>query len=288
MDFSQQAPLINPPSPHFSPYTALEFCVQANFDLALKHVLKFEGGYSDHPRDPGGATNFGITIGVLREFRGAPVTKQGVRALTLAEAARIYRSRYWDAVACNHLPSGIDLAVFDCAVNQGVGRAARFLQLAANVNIDGIIGPVTINAVNAAEQDALLGEFMAQRMRSYGLLRKLFRTFGLGWSRRLMATHATALQIMDTPQAPHPQKSPSPSRFSMKYIIKRLQEPSTYAGIAAFLASIGAFGFSEQDWNQIFAAIAAISAALAIVMKEKPKESSTPQNTAAPTNWPRQ
>lgn len=276
------------PPPLLSPLAALEFCVQANFDLALKHVLEFEGGYSDHPRDPGGATNFGITTGVLSEFRGRPVTKQDVRMLTLAEAARIYRSRYWDAVSCDHLPSGINLAVFDCAVNQGVGRAARFLQLAARVKIDGIIGPVTIDAVNAAGQDSLLREFMAQRMRSYGLLGRLFRTFGLGWSRRLMATHAAALQLMDPPQIFHTQKPPSSSRFSMNYIIKRLQEPSTYAGIAAFLASIGAFGFSEQDWNQIFAAIAAVAAALAIIMKEKPKEVLSSQKTTTPPNWPGQ
>lgn len=262
--------------------------MQANFDLALKHVLTFEGGYSDHPKDPGGATNFGITIGVLGEFRGTRVTNQDVRMLTLAEAARIYRSRYWDAVSCDQLPAGIDLTVFDCAVNQGIGRAARFLQIAARVKVDGVIGPVTINAINTARQDSLLCEFMARRMRSYGQLRSLFRTFGLGWSRRLMATHAAALRLTNTGQICNPQKPPSPSRFSMNYIIKRLQEPSTYAGIAAFLASVGAFGFSEQDWNQIFVAIAAIAAALAVVLKEKPKEILPPQNTTTPANWPRQ
>lgn len=262
--------------------------MQANFELALKHVLKFEGGYSDHPKDPGGATNFGITIGVLGEFRGAPVTKHDVRILTLAEASRIYRSRYWNAVSCDQLPAGLDLAVFDCAVNQGVGRAARFLQIAARVKTDGIVGPLTLNAVSTARQAPLLCEFMAYRMRSYGLLKSLFLTFGLGWSRRLMATHAEAIEIMNTTQIRDPQKPPSPSRFSMNYIIQRLQEPSTYAGIAAFLASVGAFGFSEQDWNQIFVAIAAISAALAVILKEKPKEISPPQNPPVPNNWPGQ
>jgi hypothetical protein len=74
----------------------------------------------------------------------------------------------------------------------------------------------------------------------------------------------------------------------MNYIIQRLQEPSTYAGIAAFLASIGAFGFGEHEWNQIFAAIAAVAAALAVIIKEKPTEISSPQSPATPPNWPGQ
>jgi lysozyme family protein len=172
--------------------------MQTNFDAALAHVLTFEGGYSDHPSDPGGATNLGITIDVLSAYRGQRVSKDEVRALTKAEAAAIYRSRYWDAVSCAALPAGADLAVFDCAVNQGVGRAARFLQQAANVRADGRIGPVTLAAVAAAPGGTLLTEFMALRMQSYASLQRLFKTFGLGWSRRLMATHAAALALVPT------------------------------------------------------------------------------------------
>jgi lysozyme family protein len=169
--------------------------LQTNFDLALTHVLQFEGGYSDHPSDPGGATNLGITKAVLETVRGRPVTKQEVRALSKDEAAEIYRRFYWLAAACDQLPDGVDLAVFDCAVNQGVGRAARFLQQAAGVTADGAIGPKTLAAAKAAQPGELLVEFMARRMHSYGLLQKLFKVFGLGWSRRLMATHAAALSL---------------------------------------------------------------------------------------------
>ena len=169
--------------------------MQQNFDTALAHVLHYEGGYSDHPSDPGGATNRGITKAVLAAYRGRAVSKDDVRALTKTEAAAIYRSRYWDAARCDRLPSGLDIAVFDCAVNQGIGRATRFLQQAAQVTADGKIGPKTLAAIAAAKPDALLAEFMARRMNSYGLLRKLFEVFGLGWSRRLMATHAIALSL---------------------------------------------------------------------------------------------
>lgn len=170
--------------------------MQKTFTAALAHVLVYEGGYSDHPLDPGGATNLGITLAVLRASRGRAVSKADVRALTRKEAAAIYRERYWDAAACGALPSGLDIAVFDCAVNQGVGRARRFLQQAANVKVDGRIGPITLAAIAAAQPEKLLTEFMARRMQSYGLLQKLFPTFGLGWSRRLIATHAAALALI--------------------------------------------------------------------------------------------
>ncbi|WP_088348515.1 MULTISPECIES: glycosyl hydrolase 108 family protein [Rhodomicrobium] len=170
--------------------------MQKTFNAALAHVLTFEGGYSDHPLDPGGATNLGITLAVLRDYRRSAVTKADVRALTRKEAAAIYRERYWETACCGALPSGLDLAVFDCAVNQGVGRARRFLQQAANVKADGQIGPVTLAAIAAAQPEKLLAEFMARRMQSYGLLQRLFPTFGLGWSRRLIATHAAALSLL--------------------------------------------------------------------------------------------
>jgi lysozyme family protein len=170
--------------------------MRENFDKSLALILKLEGGYSNLAADPGGATNLGITLAVLADWRGAPVTPVDVRDLHMDEAARIYRAKYWDLMHCDALPSGIDLAAFDCAVNQGVSRAARFLQMAAEVTADGIIGPKTMAAVSRADTGMLLVEFMARRMNAYGSLQTLFRTFGLGWSRRLMTVYAVALSIV--------------------------------------------------------------------------------------------
>ena len=167
-----------------------------NFDYALMFEFEFEGGYSDHPADPGGATNLGITIAELARERGHLVTKQDVRDLTQAEAANIYHDRYWEAARCDELPAGLDLAVFDCAVNQGLGRARRFLQAAAGVRIDGKIGPVTMAAVHKASPGPLLIDFMAHRMQGYASLVGLFRTFGLGWSRRLIACQTAAIALL--------------------------------------------------------------------------------------------
>ena len=167
-----------------------------NFTDAAKIVRVYEGGYSDHPLDPGGATNLGITMAELGKWRGGAVSKADVKALTWDEAAAIYRRKYWDAMRCDDLPAGIDLAVYDCAVNQGVGRAARYLQQASGAKVDGIMGPVTVAAVSMVDPGTLLAEFMAQRMLGYGLLQKLFKTFGLGWSRRLMGIHSLSRAML--------------------------------------------------------------------------------------------
>ena len=112
-----------------------------NFNPCLTFVLWAEGGYVDDPLDPGGATNLGITLGVLREWRHTAVTKSDVQNLTREEAGAIYRARYWNAIRGDELPAGVDLMVFDACVNLGPGRSARMLQAAVGVAQDGAIGP---------------------------------------------------------------------------------------------------------------------------------------------------
>ncbi len=169
--------------------------MKENLATAMRHILKFEGGYVDHPLDPGGATNKGITKATLERFRGRPVSKAEVRALGDREVAEIYRRFYWDQIHGDRLPAGLDLAVFDCAVNQGVGRAKTYLVIAAKLQRKGLTLAKLLTTLRNSDQKAILLEFMALRMRHYGLLRRLFPTFGLGWSRRLMATLAAALAL---------------------------------------------------------------------------------------------
>jgi len=253
--------------------------LKANFETSLRHVLRFEGGYVDHPADPGGATNLGITRATLARHRGGSVSKAEVRALDHDTARSIYRKLYWDALRCDEMPAGLDLALFDCGVNQGTGRAARLLQTALKVGVDGIIGPVTMRAVNAADPSRLLSEFMALRMRAYGRLSRLFRTFGLGWSRRLMATYRAAMALVaatgasarvpdDNTGNRQPETQLEEKESFMRFIIDRLREPSTFAGVAAFLAGVGLFGLSENEWNQVFGAIASVSGVVAMFMRD--------------------
>lgn len=165
----------------------------SDFLKALEIILHHEGGYSDHPDDPGGATNYGITHATLARWRGVPaVTRDDVRALGKEEAAAIYKAWYWDAAECGRWPWPVALLVFDGAVNHGVRQSVRFLQRSARVADDGVIGPRTRQAVLAADPVPLASEIAALRMYFYGSL-KTFSTFGRGWSRRLMDVHQRAV-----------------------------------------------------------------------------------------------
>ena len=165
-----------------------------NWDEALRHILKYEGGYVNHPADPGGMTNLGVTKRVWEEWTGDPATEADMRALTPEMVGPLYKTRYWDAVRGDDLPSGIDLCVFDAAVNAGVGRASKFLQQAAGVTADGQIGPKTISAVTSKPADEIIEAFCALREAHYKSL-NTFDTFGKGWMRRLASIKAESTDM---------------------------------------------------------------------------------------------
>ena len=162
-----------------------------NWDEALRHILKYEGGYVNHPSDPGGMTNLGVTKRVWEEWTGKPATEADMRALTPEMVGPLYKTRYWDAVKGDDLPSGVDLCVFDCAVNAGVGRASKFLQQAVGVTADGQIGPKTVEATTAKPADEVVAKFCDLREAHYKSL-PTFATFGKGWMRRLASVESEA------------------------------------------------------------------------------------------------
>ena len=165
-----------------------------NWEEALRHILKYEGGYVNHPADPGGMTNLGVTKRVWEEWTGDPATEADMRALSPEMVGPLYKTRYWDAVRGDDLPSGIDLCVFDAAVNAGVGRASKFLQQAAGVTADGQIGPKTISAVTSKPADEIIEAFCALREAHYKSL-NTFDTFGKGWMRRLASIKAESTDM---------------------------------------------------------------------------------------------
>jgi lysozyme family protein len=158
--------------------------MKANFATALQALLVHEGGFSNHPDDPGGMTNLGVTKAVWEEWRGRPVSEKEMRALTPEIVAPMYKRRYWDKIAGDHLPAGLDLAVFDFAVNSGPGRAAKVLQRVLGVSPDGDIGPQTLMAVGAMPLRKLLNDYNAARM-SFLMSLPTWDTFGKGWGRRV-------------------------------------------------------------------------------------------------------
>lgn len=159
----------------------------ANFNKALDRELVYEGGFVNHPRDPGGPTNKGVTQHVYDGYRhnkGEPV--RSVRQITLAETRDIYRRQYADKVHFDELPAGIDLVMLDGAINSGPSQATKWLQRALNMNdVDGDLGQATIAAtVSHQDHDQLIAEILRRRL---GMLQSLstWQTFGAGWTKRV-------------------------------------------------------------------------------------------------------
>ena len=168
-----------------------------NFTEALEHVLKHEGGFVNHPKDPAGITNLGVTIAVWEEWVGRESSEKEMRSLTPEMVAPLYKQKYWDRVKADDLPSGVNYAVFDAGVNSGTGRAAKWLQEAVGAVADGAIGPNTIAKVKAHDADALVNAYCDNRLNFLKGL-KTFDTFGKGWTRRVEEVRQVALDASRT------------------------------------------------------------------------------------------
>lgn len=164
-----------------------------NFKACLAVTLSHEGGWSDHPRDPGGATMKGITIKRYRDFKPG-ATKDDLRAISDAEVEQIYHTGYWASVRGDDLPAGVDLAVFDFGVNSGPGSAAKHLQEVVGVKQDGGIGPVTLAALADLRGDDVVRKLCDRRL-SFLRGLKTFDTFGNGWSRRIADIEARGVAM---------------------------------------------------------------------------------------------
>ena len=169
--------------------------MKENYEKCLETILHHEGGYVNHPDDPGGETNLGVTKRVYEEWGGT----KDMKDLTVEDVAPIYKKNYWDRVKGDELPSGLDLCVFDFGVNAGTGRAAKYLQNMVGATADGAIGPATLRTVYAYVQieglEHAIGEYQQKRQGYYEGL-KHFATFGRGWTRRVSETTALAFEMI--------------------------------------------------------------------------------------------
>jgi lysozyme family protein len=170
---------------------------QERFDRCLAEVLRLEGGYVDDPRDGGGPTKYGVTQATLSEAVGRPATAADVAALTPAQAGDIYRRRYWAPTRCGELAAGLDLVVFDAAVNMGPGTAARLVQTALGVTADGVMGPQTLARAAETPAAVIIRSAVNLRRRRYRALAG-FAAFGAGWLRRADAVESLALAWADS------------------------------------------------------------------------------------------
>jgi len=168
--------------------------MRENFDKSLAELLKHEGGFVNHPSDPGGATNLGVTQAVWEDWIDRAVSEENMKALTPAKVAPLYREMYWDRIKGDKLPSGVDYLVFDAAVNSGASRAAKWLQTTVAAVADGAIGEQTLKLVLLTNPQMLIDKYSANRL-AFLQRRETWPTFGKGWERRVEEVRATELKL---------------------------------------------------------------------------------------------
>jgi lysozyme family protein len=169
------------------------------FDACLEFTLAEEGGYSDHPTEPRLATNHGITLARLRRFLRDPrLGPDDIRHISCATVRALYLTDFWNRTRCDALSPGLDLMVFDHAVNAGPDRAGRALQLACGckrAEIDGAVGPDTLARVALADRLTLLDSLTAMQRTGYRQM-AAYGLFGEGWLTRLDRRRSKALELM--------------------------------------------------------------------------------------------
>tara|TARA_R110002020_G_scaffold36080_8_gene108514 strand:- start:474 stop:989 length:516 start_codon:yes stop_codon:yes gene_type:complete len=171
--------------------------MKGNFERALAMVLKHEGGFVNDSRDLGGMTNKGITKKVYDAYMEKVTTEQEMRDMPENHVAEIYKKQYWDRVNADNLASGLDISIFDWAVNSGCGRAVKALQKCVGAKQDGGLGPLTLKAVSNKDPEELIEMISVEREAFYRKL-KTFEHFGKGWLRRNKETRSHALVNLET------------------------------------------------------------------------------------------
>jgi lysozyme family protein len=263
--------------------------MKENLEVALAWVLAHEGGFVNHPKDPGGATNKGVTQRVYDGYRTRKgLAPRSVRGISAEEVAEIYRAQYWQAVRGDDLPAGLDYAVFDYAVNSGPRRAAMDLQRELGVKVDGVIGQITLAACARADVFDLIVRLCERRMRFLRAL-KHWPTFGRGWTRRVMGQHEGA-QDDDTgvidraiglaageaaraqaPVAPVPGKAEERERESvMESTTVQASAVQVASGLGGGVAAVGALEGPAQI--AVIVACAVVVVAALWIMRERIKK----------------
>jgi len=154
------------------------------FEYAMRLLLRHEGGFVNHPKDPGGMTNLGVTKAVWDAHTGKSASEADMRALTQEAVQPVYKARYWDAIHGDALPHGVDYCLFDCAVNSGPSRATKLAQYVLHQKVDGSLGKNTLAAIQDADPVEFIEDYSQRRL---DFLKSLptWETFGKGWGKRV-------------------------------------------------------------------------------------------------------
>jgi lysozyme family protein len=170
--------------------------MKGNLENCMKLTFGSEGGYVNHPRDPGGPTKYGITLATLANYRNTHVDATDVQHLSLAEATAILEQQYWRKIWGDDLPRGIDYAIFDFAVNSGPAQAVKKVQEILHMDRDGVMGAFTLNALKAVDSETFIKEYMDLRL-SYLKGLGTWSTFGDGWTNRVNHVRKASLAMLE-------------------------------------------------------------------------------------------
>lgn len=166
-----------------------------SLDRCLAVTLREEGGYFDHPKDPGGKTNFGVIQRVYDKYRVARgLETQTVGVIDQSEVRDIYNKYYWSPLQCDDMPPGVDLAVFDFGVNSGISRSAKYTQRILGVKVDGHIGPDTLHALNTTDPEWFINRLKDDRLAFVNRI-PYKKYFIKGWTRRIARVRRDALNF---------------------------------------------------------------------------------------------
>ena len=255
-----------------------------------KLILAHEGGYVDHPKDPGGATNLGITFAVLQAWYGRKITKQDVKNLSRQTALDIYKAQYWDKASCSLLPLGLDYMVMDYGVNSGPSRAIKDLQRIVGVAADGVPGAITVEAVKQfVARKGIQKLLLDYAERRWAFMQGLsnFPSFGKGWKKRVwgntMGAQNNDIGVVDramkmatgTPVAllPLPEPSVGLAKPEAPSNVELLKDPTALTGFAGAVATV--FGAIQNQPLLQIAAVAAIGIVVFIYLKRRKQEDPT-------------
>jgi lysozyme family protein len=181
-----------------------------NREISTRRLLVHEGGYTNHPKDPGGPTNFGITIYDYRKYKNPAATALDIRRMQLQDALDIYHPKYWDALRCDELPDGLDDSVFDYGVNSGIGRAGKVLRRILGMSdATYIVTDQVLAEIRKRDTKKLITALNAERLRFLKSL-KTWPDFGVGWGRRVTEVNAFSLHLLDAAGNTLPLPMPAP------------------------------------------------------------------------------
>lgn len=242
--------------------------MQTNFNKSLFLVLKHEGGYSNHPRDPGGATMRGVTQRVYNAYRRRRGQEmRPVRVIEDRELQEIYKKQYWDAIRADALPSGLDYAMFDYAVNSGPTRATKDLQRVLGERVDGHVGQILLDAVNEHSTDEVVDQLCNRRLAFLKRLRT-WSTFGRGWSARVEQVRAKAKKMGDAVVS-DPVERPRETAQAQEEDLKATAKPGFWDKAATVITSAGAgvaAALQGVDWRVGVALVAAVAIGAGVYM----------------------